>query len=203
MLHATTVTALIWEQPTLAATLVLGFYRLLRPGKLAALRGGHVRLPRVGFELEAHAAIVCIVRAKTRHRAARVQSVLIEDPLALAVLRGCLADVRDTEPLLPGGGLDLRVRFERILTSLNLGNLPYTPASLRPGGALFLFGQRHSLMEVMFRGRWDNVRTLQHYLQEGFAGLALHRVPRARQAVVAELASLLPAICRCAYGMIG
>ena len=74
-----------------------------------------------------------------------------------------------------------------------MGHIAYSPASLRPGGALHVFAQGNaSLADLMYRGRWDCAKTLSHYLQEGFAALATVLVPPTSAQVIRGLAELLP-----------
>ena len=121
------------------------------------------------------------------------QSVLLEDELALEVLRVGLHGVGLNCLLLPGGSLQLRTQLGHLLVALNIGHLAYGPSSLRPGGALHLYTTRGcSLADLMYRGRWDCPRTLSHYLQEGFAALALTYVGEAAAGRIRQLAQLLP-----------
>ena len=165
LLHALIVTALTWNWVAEALALCVVFYALLRPGEIVALMRSHILLPLVGDPLRPRLAIISVVKAKTRHRAARLQSVIIDDPLAAALLRHCLTLIPEIGIIVPRSGLEFRLRFASLLVAVGAQPLPLSPASLRPGGALFLFQRGGGgLLEVMFRGRWDNVRTLTHYL---------------------------------------
>ena len=169
---------------------------MLRPGEMAAIQRCHVRLPADHVGMAQQCVIVCIVKAKTRFRAARVQSVVITAPVLLNLARSALLGVPQSAALLPGGGTELRRRFDSVLQALGLQAMPYSPASLRPGGALSMFQRASSgLMEVMYRGRWDNAKTLSHYLQEGVAALALHSVPPRSVNLVRGLAASSEAYC--------
>jgi hypothetical protein len=185
---------LLWNWPIMAACLAGGFHGLLRPAEIACLKRAHIRLPcdGVGWSGKPR-AVVCIVKPKTRTRAAMTQSVLIEDERALEVLRVCLHGVGLNCLLLPGGSMQLRNQLGHLLNALAIGHLAYGPSSLRPGGALHLYTVRGcSLADLMYRGRWDCPRTLSHYLQEGFAALALTYVGESAARRIRELAQLLP-----------
>ena len=49
-----------------------------------------------------------------------------------------------------------------------------------------------SVTEIMFAGRWDSLRTLNHYLQEGLAAYAVSCLPQDRRELVQSLVELLP-----------
>ncbi|MBM4022198.1 MAG: hypothetical protein FJ284_08145 [Planctomycetes bacterium] len=196
ILRALVCICLLWRWTSMASLLMLGFHGLLRPAEMAALKRVHVRLPHdgVGFQDEAH-AVVCIVRAKTRTRAASTQSVLVEDALALQVAAVGLLGLHPNQLILAGGSAHLRLLFSTLLECLNLGHLAYSPSSLRPGGALHLFSQKNcSLADLMYRGRWDSSRTVSHYLQEGFAALAVSVISAAAAQRVRALSDLLPEV---------
>ena len=55
-------------------------------------------------------------------------------------------------------------------------------------------GANFSVTEIMFAGRWDSLRTLNHYLQEGLAAYAVSCLPQDRRELVQSLVELLPAL---------
>ena len=171
------------------------FFSLLRPAEGAAPRRGHVRLPVDSTGFDDDVLIVCIVRAKTRHRAARVQSIAVREPMVIQYCTWALASLPPSALLLSGGTQALCVKFDILLDAPKLAGSPYTPACLRPGGAVEIYKRRGaSLLDVMFAGRWGKVRTLSHYLQEGFASLAATAIPREAAVLWTELALLLPSM---------
>ena len=154
----------------------------------------HIRLPSDGVGLDGRPkAIICIIKGKTRHRAARVQSVVVHDAETVRLLEVVLHGVAHTTALLPGGTAGLRLRFAELLSALRVSHIAYSPASLRPGGALHVFAAGNvSLADLMYRGRWDCAKTLSHYLQEGFAALASVLVPPTAAVTIRGLSDLLP-----------
>ena len=193
VLQAVLVTALVWQWPRFCCLAALMFHGLLRPGEGGALLREDVRLPSDGVGLDVPAVILCIRKPKTRHRAARVQSVLVHDPLVVILCEQWLPALLPREPILPGGSSTFSRRLGQILVALGLSDMPISAASLRPGGALELYKQPGaSLLDLMYRGRWDNPKTLSHYLQEGFAALAATSVPQEAARLCADLAQLLP-----------
>ena len=70
----------------------------------------------------------------------------------------------------------------------------FTLAGLRAGGITAYFEATQNIDLVRWRGRWDSLRSLEHYVQElasHEAFISLHPVTRAR---IYRLASLLPAV---------
>ena len=124
VLRAMVVVCLLWHWYLTAAALLCGFYGLLRPGELAALRRAHVRVPsdHIGFGGRPR-AIVCVVRAKTRHRAARTQSVIIHNEVAVKLLDVLVRGLHLNELLAPGGTAGLRERFSAVTAALRIGHL--------------------------------------------------------------------------------
>ena len=68
-----------------------------------------------------------------------------------------------------------------------------TPGSLRPGGVVRDFAEgRANLMEIMFHGRWESVKSLTRYLQAGLAAHAVLNLPPGCRARCSCLCALLP-----------
>ena len=192
VLHAMVMVALVWRWPRFACALALGFYGLLRPSDLTRLRVGHLRLPHEVASWRRPVIVACIVLPKTRYRAARLQAVTVDEPWVVTLCSWALAGCSQQDLLVPGGSVALNARFQQLSRACRTHHLPYSPASLRGGGAVALL-QSLGLSELMFRGRWDSVKSLTHYLQEGLAGLAICHLSPATAAVVNQLAALLPA----------
>ena len=64
-------------------------------------------------------------------------------------------------PLRP---LDFRRRLDALFRELRVPGL--TPASLRAGGATHLFMTTQDMEAVRWKGRWQSLRTVEHYVQE-------------------------------------
>ncbi len=77
VLGAVTGLAIAWKWPMVASLLPIGFEALLRPGELAILRRGDIHLPVDGQGLPTSVVVAHLRVPKTRHRAARRQSVVI------------------------------------------------------------------------------------------------------------------------------
>ena len=81
-------------------------------------------------------AVIAIAVPKTRTRGARVQAVLVEDPLLALLLDHTFGHLPPQALLLPVGLAALRRDFAWALRRLGLAESPYTLASLRGGGRL-------------------------------------------------------------------
>ena len=68
----------------------------------------------------------------------------------------------------------------------------YTFGSFRAGGATALFQRTDDLSAVRWRGRWDSLRSLEHYLQELPMAENFARLPGATKRRVVRVAGLLP-----------
>ena len=189
--HAVAVLSICWGWRVYALLVLVTFHGMLRPGETAALQRGHLRFSALTART-ARSLIVVIMKSKTRYRAARVQSVLVEHSATLSWAREVLDELPLQAKLCNGGLPEFRRKLNLLLGALGLSSLPYPQASLRPGGALYLFQQPHqTLLHVMYKGRWSCTKTLTAYLQEGFAALALHAIPPDTARTVSGLAELL------------
>ena len=116
--------------------------------------------------------LVGVRKPKTRRLAAHAptQHVLIEDK-SLADFLGWLlspipADLR--EVLLWNGSPELHAKLWRqALAMLGCQDGPWTPASLRGGGATEHYLRQQNVPALRRRGRWTQEATLERYLQEG------------------------------------
>jgi hypothetical protein len=82
----------------------------LRPGELVAVKRAHLRLLCDGLGFDGvPRAVVCIVKGKTRHRAARTQGVIIHEAEVVHALEGLLAGVSPNDHVVPRAAAGLRV----------------------------------------------------------------------------------------------
>ena len=188
--------AVVWDWPLTAAALLSGFYGLLRPGEIAGLRRGHLRLPSDGAGLvNSPTLIIALVRPKTRHRAARLQSVVVRNAIAITAVHSAVNLLPRRCLLVPDGVAGFAKRFAQLLNALNINLNLYTPASLRGGGCVSLFQtQGVGLTDIMFAGRWESTRTVSIYLQEGLAAFATSTLSAKSRHLCLELSTELPAM---------
>ena len=101
----------------------------------------------------------------------RIQAVVINNAAAIRWTRHYQARCGKAELLMPGG----RNKFVQLLKwSLELlgvvGN--YTPAGFRAGGATHYFTEGMDIARLRVLGRWRNILTLDHYIQEAAAAIS-------------------------------
>ena len=139
--------------------------------------------------------VVAIHKAKTCFRAARAQAVFIDNHSVAWLVALWLKTAGPRERLVPGGYAELTHCFKVLLRAAKASSLPLTVASLRGGGAVAdMLKGRKDLARIMMHGRWDAIKTLNHYLQEGMALLTRCRLSLSVQALHAQLAVLLPSL---------
>ena len=62
------------------------------------------------------------------------------------------------------------------LEALDLSSSGFTPGGLRAGGTTYLFISGIDVTRIRMMGRWKVMETLDHYVQEATASLALIRL---------------------------
>ena len=70
----------------------------------------------------------------------------------------------------------------------------YTLGGLRAGGTTAYFEATSDLQLTRWRGRWDSMKSMEHYIQELPSHEAFARLPAAVRARIARIAALLPAV---------
>ena len=134
--------ALLWGWAREASLIMLGWAGVLRAGELFAAFRADLVLPRDAAPGTYH-ALFKIRQPKTRGRAAKHQAVRIDPSDVVALLSAVFGNLSSAEPLWPLSPATLRKRFSLLQASLGLGlqtkpgGMPFSLASLRPGGATF------------------------------------------------------------------
>ena len=187
---------ILWSWPKVAAVLFLGFHGLLRPNEILPLKRADLVLPRDVLSTEL-IAYVRILHSKTSRFMLRQHS-RVSDQLAVAYLDhlfGCLP----AEQLLFNCSAGVfRTRWNRLFKYLGVETAEkkrgITPKSLRGSGASWLFHHTEDVERVLWRGRWQSRRTLEHYLQDVMGQVLLSELiqeKRDRVFVLAEASSSL------------
>ena len=73
---------------------------------------------------------------------------------------------------------DLEKFFKETLVRFGLRPNQFTPAGLRAGGTTHAYLCGSNVEQLMWRGRWEALTSLRHYLQEATATLAIGQLPR-------------------------
>ena len=100
---------------------------------------------------------------KMRWLSARREFVRVDDMCFTAFVEALLPFLAPG-PLWPLRPLDFRRRLDALFRELRVPGL--TPASLRAGGATHLFMTTQDMEPVRWKGRWQSLRTVEHYVQE-------------------------------------
>lgn len=163
--------------------MLVQFDCLLRLSELVALKRedvvfeGDSRYPR-----DFKGCLLCLRSTKT----GRDQSVTVEDPHVLALLRAHCDTLQPGDRVFNFRADNYRRIFKRVAGSLGL-SARYVPHSCRHGGATRLY-QRDplSIEAIKLRGRWKSVESAKRYIQQGVVLLSTVTVPPA----VARLGAL-------------
>ena len=143
-----------------------GFFALLRPGELYALRRDLVSLPGQLLGNAVAFAVVGIECPKNRRQLGRFQFATVRSENSSSWLSWICQGLVPGERLWTSTGTDFRKRFKTLLWYLGLDTQNFVPASLRAGGATYLFMHGVDPPRLKFYGRWASERSLAHYLQE-------------------------------------
>ena len=152
------------------------FSGLLRPGELAGLGPEHISLPGSGLHGLIDKAIVCLAAPKTKRALGRQQVACIADPRAVKWLTWLCRGMETGTIFFPGGTMALRKYMSACTEALGLASSGFTPGGLRAGGTTFLFVSGVEVARIRIMGRWKVMETLDHYIQEASAALALIRL---------------------------
>ena len=119
---------------------------------------------------------MCIQTPKTRRSLGRQQVATIADERAIAWLSWLVQDMEAGSRICPGGTLAFRRHMRVALEALELSSSGFTPGGLRAGGTTYLFISGVEVARIRIMGRWKVMETLDHYVQEAAAALALIRL---------------------------
>lgn len=147
----------------------LSFVALLRPGEIYNLRFEDVTLPVEGAEgVDSPGMVIVIRRPKTR-RVYKTQFVLVKDDAVMRWMRWWRDGHRPGKKLFPWERHQWASIFKAGMEALQLGEVGFTPASMRAGGATHVFREKENLAALQYLGRWSKASTLRHYLHDAFS----------------------------------
>lgn len=156
----------------------LGFFGLLRPGEIFQLRRKDITLPN-HISLGLPSVTVGIEKPKNFRQLGCRQFTTISHLPTCEWIAWLRSSVRtDDERLWPASPIEFRRLFRSCCRQLHLKEGRYSPASLRAGGATFLFDQIHDVNRLRFLGRWANTQSLEHYIQSAKANMQLEQLKK-------------------------
>ena len=158
-----------------ATILELAFYGLLRPGEALGIECRDVSLPNSLSLGQPHLTLT-LRDPKNRRQLGRLQHAVVKHPHACNWASWVIGSSSQTCKLWPSSQYHFRRRFKEVCRALRVHNWHLTPASLRAGGATFLFQQGCSVDRLRFQGRWTSLASLEHYVQVGVAQQTLLQV---------------------------
>jgi hypothetical protein len=189
VLRALKAVALGWRWYRVALLLHIAYFGLFWPGEVCALKRSDILLRESAQGVE---MLIRMERVKSWSRGARPQYAKVD---ALQCCEFGNRFVRSTSPgmrLWPGTPTLFAKRLEMLLKAATVQPGPYTPGSLRCGGATHLFLEwEENLSKLCWRGRWQNLTTLWHYVQELQSIAILQQYSAPVQQRVLDLAGLL------------
>ena len=187
-------TSLMWGWVAFAGALAIGWGSLLRPGEIFGLQRRNLLFPSDCGNSVSY-CLVSLMEPKTRFTAARHQSTRLDIPDLLQVATLAFEKLSPTRYIWPFSPQTFRNRFKTVLSAIGLPTVhsatmkALDPGSLRAGGASWLMQVTDSGDIVRRRGRWQNQRIMEVYVQEVGSLIYLQYLdPLTRQKVI-ELAS--------------
>ena len=136
---------------------------------------------------------------KGGQRRGAVESVVIANPLAGALLRAAVTGQPKGSFLLRRPVAEFRKHFQTLMWELGLAHFKFQPYSLRRGGATQVFRNTGSFDNVSELGRWGHVATARIYINEGLATLSQITIAPNHAQVLRQLAGELCDRCKVPY----
>ena len=160
--------AIAHDNVVFASMLVLGFFGLLRTGELLQLCSRDLLIGE-------KQGIISLKDTKTGLRNAAQETVALDDPLALEILRA-LVDIKlrqslEKVPIWTKSAQAFRNEFAHHCKKFKLESSKFRPYSLRRGGATHLFQETGSMEVALLKGRWASNKVARIYLSDGLSFL--------------------------------
>ena len=199
MIRAAVTVSLMWGWPLFAATLLLGFHGLLRPGEFLYLTREELILPR-DLLTSTQLAFVRITDGKTR-RFMRRQHARISDHKTVMFLDALFGHLPPGASLFNCSREVHRTRWNAVFSHLHVATSEadkgVIPKTLRGSGATWLYQRTEDVEKIQWRGRWQQRKTLEYYLQDVAGQLLLAKLTQSQRLQVMRLASFSEAVLDC------
>lgn len=193
ILIAMITTSLLWGWVRFAGCLALGWGSLLRPGEIFSLRRLNLLFPEdSGFSIPY--VLVSLQEPKSRFTTARHQSTRLDAPDLIQVAWLSFGKLLPNQFIWPYSPQTFRNRFRSVLEKLMLptthspGLKCLDPGSMRAGGATWLMQVTDDGELVRRRGRWQNQRIMEVYIQEVSSVLYLQQIRADARRLVFQVA---------------
>ena len=148
-----------------SALVSLGYFGLLRPGELLKLKKEAVDLPNQ-LTFGAPCVTVRIRKPKNYRQLGHSQfSVVRQCDTCNWISWLVFSTPNDQDLLWPHSQSEFRKIFKQQCSGVLGKHHPFTPASLRAGGATYMFDMHADVNRLRLLGRWANVQSLEHYVQ--------------------------------------
>ena len=194
-------TAFIWNWPRVAGVIALSWGGITRIGEVFGARRKHLVLPGdLGRTIQY--CLLQIQEPKTRFKAARHQVAKLDQPQLLKVVEVAFETLAPEQALWPLSPQTLRKRFQSLVESVGLHNLPVgckrglDLGSLRAGGASWMLMTTEDSELVRRRGRWINNKIMEIYIQEAASLQFLPQLPPEVRSSVLQGAALFPTVLK-------
>ena len=139
---------------------------------------------------------ISIIRNPKTARFARRQHCKIDDVVSLKYIEKVFGNLEPSELLFAGGIHAYRRRWNAVLSRLKIPcgmkQRGATPSVLRGSGATFMYLQCEDLCRIQWRGRWSQLHTVEHYIQEVAAQTLLHTLSPLAKEQVKLMSSVAP-----------
>ena len=192
-------TALMWGWTYFAGSLAIGWGSLLRPGEIFSLKRYNLLFPSdSGFSIQY--LLVSLQEPKTRFTTARHQATRLDIPDLLQVVTMIYEKMPPHHSIWPYSPQTFRNRFRSVLSALKLpiehsATLKaLDPGSLRAGGATWLMQVTDNGELVRRRGRWQNHRIMEVYIQEVSSLLYLQKITATSRDTIFATASVFNSV---------
>ena len=167
----------------LATALLLGFHGLLRPAEFLPLCRRDLVLPRDSMS-DDEICYIKILHSKTSRFMLR-QHARITDRLSVAYLDATFGRLPQEHSLFNCSQSAFRSRWNKLFSTLGVPTTEkargVTPKSLRGSGASWLYHTTEDISRILWRGRWQSRRTLEHYLQDVMGQVLLTELTQDRR----------------------
>ena len=123
--------------------------------------------------------LVVIRAPKTARTAGRIQHVVLSDPFVILLAQWAWSGWPSARSLLAWQPKDLAKWFQQMSILLGIPPVQFTPGGLRAGGCTHAYLSGSNVEQLLWRGRWNAMGSLRHYVQESASVLALGQLPLA------------------------